>query len=50
MGKKGRIQELWDINVGSDILVAPLIADINDDGEQEIIIGTKNGNCNRLRC
>lgn len=49
MGKRGRIQELWDVDVGADILVAPLIADINNDGEQEIIIGTKDGRVVCLR-
>lgn len=42
-GRSGRIQELWDVETGSELIVAPLLTDIDNDGEQEIIVGTQEG-------
>jgi outer membrane protein assembly factor BamB len=43
MGRSGRIQELWDVDIGSEVIAPPLLADIDGDGEREIIIGTQDG-------
>ena len=45
LGKKrsGRLDRQWDFDAQSAIASAPLIADIDGDGKEEIIFGAKNG-------
>ena len=37
MGRKGRIQELWDVGLGSEVISPPLLADLNGDGKVDFI-------------
>jgi outer membrane protein assembly factor BamB len=41
--KSGRIAEKWKYDSGSLLLSSPVVADIDNDGQKEIIFGTKNG-------
>ncbi len=44
LGKKtGRIKLKWEFDAKSGIFIDPCICDINKDGKQEIIFGTKDG-------
>ena len=42
-GRHGRIQELWDVDLQAEVLAPPLLADVDGDGEKEIIVGTQEG-------
>ena len=41
--RAGHVEEIWNYKANSSILHSPKIADIDGDGKQEIIFGTKNG-------
>lgn len=41
--KSGRIEKNWSYNSNAALLAPPLVADINNDGTSEIVIGTKEG-------
>ncbi len=41
--KSGHLEERWNYDTNSLLLAAPKIADIDGDGKQEILFGTKEG-------
>ncbi len=41
--KPGKLMKEWDFDSKSQIIAAPNVADIDGDGKQEIILGTKEG-------
>ncbi len=41
--KEGRLAEKWNFTVGSHIVCGPFVDDINADGNEEIIMATKDG-------
>jgi outer membrane protein assembly factor BamB len=41
--KEGHIEENWKYDSGSLLLSSPVIEDIDDDGNKEIVFGTKDG-------
>jgi WD40 repeat protein len=41
--KEGRLAEKWSYQAHAHVLCGPLVDDVNNDGAEEIIIGTKDG-------
>ncbi|MBW3583234.1 MAG: hypothetical protein KY455_09070 [Euryarchaeota archaeon] len=41
--------KIWDIDLGDEITSAPVVMDIDSDGEDEIVVGVKEGAVNWLK-
>ena len=41
--KTGRLNEKWDFNSQSVLLASPIAVDVDGDGNQEVLFGTKDG-------